>query len=145
MEFEPLDDLTTGSRWIADEHNKVIEYLNEKRVNHSGVPDEPVWFVGPLVAIWPVMSVESPAAVAWWAISGDGPTDHIATEGAPDVKGAMSKFSKRWLELSEYMLRGEPHPDVQMGTPDEWPDLGELLFRRANMLAELASAAQQWQ
>ena len=48
------------------------------------------------------------------------------------------------MELSEHVLRGEPHPDVQIGTPDQWPELGELLFRRASLLAEFAAADELW-
>ncbi len=145
MDLGHFDDSKILTNWIADERNKVTEYLNQKRIIHSGVFDEPAWYVAPLVAIWPVFSLESPADVGWWAISGDVPTDHISANDVPDAKAAMSEFSKRWLELSEYMLRGEPHPDVQMGSPDEWPELGDLLFRRAKMLAELVEGSGAWQ
>ena len=88
--------------------------------------------------------MENPGAVSWWVISGDAPTDHIASDGASEVKEAVSAFAKRWIELSEHVLRGEPHPDVQIGSPDQWPELGELLFRRANLLAEFAGADELW-
>jgi hypothetical protein len=144
MSSDNYDTPSTETSWIKDERNKVIQYLNEKGVSHMGVPSEPAWFVAPLLGIWPVLSLENPGAVSWWVISGDAPTDHIASDGASEVKEAVSAFAKRWTELSEHILRGEPHPDVQIGTPDQWPELGEILFRRANMLAEFAAADDLW-
>ena len=134
----------TGTNWIKDERNKVIQYLNEKGVSSGGVPSEPAWFMAPLLAIWPVFSPENPDAVGWWVISGDAPTDHIPSDGVSEVKEAVSAFSKRWLELSERVLSGEPLPDAQIGSPEQWPELGELLFRRANLLAEFAGADELW-
>jgi hypothetical protein len=134
----------TGTSWIKDERNKVIQYLNEKGFSSGDVPSEPAWFVAPLLAIWPVFSPENPDAVACWVISGDAPTDHIASDGASEVKEALSAFSKRWLELSERVLRGAPSPDMQIGGPEQWPELGALLFRRANLLAEFAAADELW-
>ncbi len=130
--------------WIQDERNKVIQYLDDKGVSPRGVPSEPAWFVAPLLAIWPVLSSESEGAVSWWVISGDAPTDHIASGGVSEVKEAVSAFSKRWMELCGRISRGEPHPDVQIDTPGEWPDLGEILFRRAKLLAEFAGADELW-
>ncbi len=134
----------TGTTWIRDERNKVIQYLNEKGVSSGDVPSEPAWFVAPLLAIWPVLSLENPGSVGWWVISGDAPTDHIPSDGASEVKEAVSAFSKRWLELSEHILRGEPLPDAQLGAADQTPELGELLFRRANLLAEFAAVDELW-
>ncbi len=134
----------TGASWIKDERNKVIQYLNEQGVSRGDVPSEPAWFVAPLLAIWPVFSPENPGAVGWWVISGDAPTDHIASDGVSEVKEAVSAFSKRWLELSERVSSGAPLPDAQIGAPDQWPELGELLFRRANLLAEFAAADELW-
>jgi hypothetical protein len=144
MSSDNYDAARTETTWIKDERNKVIQYLEEKGINHAGVPSEPAWSVAPLLAIWPVFSLEDPGAVSWWVISGDAPTDHIASDGASEVKEAVSAFAKRWIGLSEHILRGEPHPDVQIGTPDQWPELGELLFRRANLLAEFAAVDELW-
>jgi hypothetical protein len=134
----------TGTNWIKDERTKVIQYLNEKGVSGGDVPSEPAWFVAPLLAIWPVFSLENPGAVSWWVISGDAPTDHIPSDGASEVREALSAFSKRWMESSEHVLRGEPLPDAQIGASDQTPELGALLFRRANLLAEFAAADELW-
>ncbi len=144
MNLDDFDAPNTGNSWITDERGKVIEYLNRQGVNHGGVPDEPAWFVAPFLAIWPVLSVNAPRTVAWWAVSGDVPTDCISSDGVPDAREAMSEFSKRWLELSEYMLKGRPHPEIRIGTPDQWPELGDLLFRRANLLAEFTADEDNW-
>jgi len=144
MSSDNYDTPRTETSWIENERNKVIQYLNEKGIGHGGVPNEPAWFVAPLLGIWPVLSLENPGAASWWVISGDAPTDHIASDGASEVKEAVSAFAKRWMELSEHFFLGEPHPDVQIGSPDQWPELGELLFRRANLLAEFAAADELW-
>jgi len=130
--------------WIEDERNKVIRYLDEKGIRHRGVSSEPAWSVAPLLAIWPVLASENEGSVSWWVISGDAPTDHIASDGVSEVKEAVSAFSKRWMELCGRISRGEPHADFQIDRPDEWPGLGELLFRRAKLLAEFAGADDLW-
>jgi hypothetical protein len=43
------------------------------------------------------------------------------------------------------MLRGEEHPDVKIGTPDQSPELGDLLRRRAQVLQMYADDDDIWE
>ena len=145
MHSEEYDDPEIQTHWVTEERRKLIEYLHREDVDHGGVPDEPDWLVAPHLAIWRIMSIKAPGAVGWWAISGDVPTDYISSGGIPDARTGMVKFSEHWSELSQCMLQGLPHPDVKIGTSDQWPKLGDLLLRRANLLAEIAAEDENWQ
>jgi len=57
---------------------------------------------------------------------------------------AMRAISKRWLEVSGYMGRGEKHPTVNIGSPDAWPTLGPLLSSRAETLAKWVNDDNAW-
>lgn len=144
MNSDVYDDPDVQLRWITEQRKEVIDYLNGEGVCHGGIPDEPDWFFVPYLAIWRVMSLKAPGIAGWWAISGDVPTDYISSRCIADPRSAMSKFSENWFELSQYMIQGLPHPDVRIGTRDKWPELGDLLSRRANLLAEFAGDGEIW-
>ena len=42
------------------------------------------------------------------------------------------------------MLRGEEHPHTKIGTPDQWPELGDLLRSRADVLQYYADDDENW-
>jgi hypothetical protein len=145
MNSDIYDDPDVQARWITKQRKLVIEYLNREGVCHGGIPDKPDWFLVPYLAIWRVLSLKATGMAGWWAISGDVPTDYISSGGIADPRSAMFKFSENWFELSQYMIRGLPHPGVKIGTRDKGPELGDLLLRRANLLAEFAGDDEIWQ
>ena len=130
--------------WIASQRRVVQEYLERERVDHYGVGDVPAFHVHPYVALWAVQSQRSPGWVGWWAISGDLPSDYVSRGKIAHPREALRAFARRWHELSAYMLRGEEHPDVKIGTPDQWPDLGDLPQRRAKILQGYADDDRIW-
>jgi hypothetical protein len=132
-------------QWVAAQRKLVEEYLFREKVDHCGVGEWPAFHVHPHVALWAVQSKRTPGAIGWWAISGDLPTDYISSNDGRHPREALRAISQHWREVSDFMLRGEDHPDVRIGTPDQWPKLGDLLRRRAQILQEYADDDGMWQ
>lgn len=80
----------------------------------------------------------------WWAVSGDVPCDYISRGSVAHPRAALRAFARKWREVSGYMLRGEPHPNITIGTPDQWPELGDLLRRRALILQRWVEDNALW-
>jgi hypothetical protein len=131
-------------RWIRAQRADVTAYLDRHGVQHGDVASQPAWYVSPYVAVWSVESKAKPGVVGWWVISGDLPTDYVSGHDAHDPRSALGHFARQWREASAAMLRGEPHPDMTIGTPDQWPELGDLLQRRSQLLARFAEDGSLW-
>jgi hypothetical protein len=120
------------------------EYLDGQGVAHAGVAQCPDWFVAPYLAVWTVKSIRTPGTVGWWAVSGDVPTDYLSSDAASDARSAVAALSLRWSELAGRMSRGESHPKMEVGRSEEAQELGELLRRRADLMAEFAADDTLW-
>ncbi|MES2438263.1 MAG: DUF4826 family protein [Verrucomicrobiota bacterium] len=125
-------------KWIAEERQKVIDYLDFQGCRHAGVEKWPTFHVEPDVALWAVQSIKHTGRVGWWAISGDVPTDYMTSTLGEHPRDALRHFSNEWADVADHMRRGEEHPTLNMGTPDEWPELAEMLQHRADALAHYA-------
>ena len=130
---------TGEEKWIAEEREKVIAYLDFQNCRHAGVEKWPTFHVEPDLALWAVQSIHHSGRVGWWAISGDVPTDYMSSTLGEYPRDALRHFSEIWADVADHMRRGKAHPTMDMGTPDEWPDLAEMLQHRADALAEYAS------
>jgi hypothetical protein len=130
--------------WLLEEKQTVEEYLKREKIDHLGVGDYPAFHVHPYVALWAVQSKKFPGRIGWWSISGDLPTDYISGDEGRHPREALRAFSRHWEELAACMLRGEKHTDYSIGTPDQWPELGDLLQRRARIIAEWANDESLW-
>jgi non-ribosomal peptide synthetase component F len=106
-------------------------------VEHLGVGEYPAFHVHPYLALWAVQSKKAPGQVGWWTVTGDLPADYIGSSEGKHPREALRAFARRWREASELMLRGERHPDYSIGTPDQRPELGDLLQRRAEIIPEV--------
>jgi hypothetical protein len=130
--------------WIEAERKRAEDYLHEQRVEHLGVGEYPAFHVHPYLALWAVQSQRSPDWIGWWVITGDVPADYIIAGERRHPREALRAFAHYWQELSSFMLRGEEHPDVRIGTPDQWPKLGDLLRRRAEIIQRYADDDEIW-
>jgi hypothetical protein len=130
--------------FLQETRKRVVEYLNREGVPHGGVAKEPQWFVHPSVAIWAIGSGRVPGAIGWFAIAGDLPTDYISSAETADAREAVRKFAQRWAGLARNMRERVPDPDLSVGSPEDWPQLAELLHRRARLLADYASDDDNW-
>jgi hypothetical protein len=136
---------TTGGDWIAEERGKVLEYLERQGIQSGQIGQWPAWQMPPYLAVWAAESFATPGQVGWWVISGAVPTDYVGFHEAGQPREVIRHFARQWAELSHFMLRGEPHPEMNVGGPDQWPELGDLLQRRAAILDQLAADDSVWE
>jgi hypothetical protein len=134
----------TEEKWCFSRLEDVQNYLEREGVKHGRVGEWPAWHLQPYVSVWAIESAEVPDAVGWWVISGDLPTDYITSEGIYEPRDAIRSFSKRWEEVSDYMLRGDSHPTIKIGSPDSWSELGPHLKSRADILWKWAEDDSIW-
>ncbi|HTY88807.1 MAG TPA: DUF4826 family protein [Candidatus Acidoferrum sp.] len=144
MSSEDYNDAKVEARWLAKQRDTVLRYLQDEGVRHRGVSSKPKWFIAPCASVWAVESMNTPGAVGWWAISGDLPTDYLSGNDAVDARNALAAFANRWREVSGYMLRGERRPTINIGPPDKWRELGDLLNRRAKIIKAWADDDAMW-
>lgn len=130
--------------WLKTQRREVVAYLRKEGVDHLGVGNYPAFHFHPYLALWAVQSKKAPGWVGWWAISGDLPTDYISRGRVAHPRSALRAFARKWREISGYMLRGEQHPSITIGSPEQWPELGELLRRRALMIQHLVDDGDLW-
>jgi hypothetical protein len=142
MKNEPS---ATEGKWFKQERQKVAEYLEAEGCQHAGVAEDPAFFVEPYVTLWAVLSPKHKNRVAWWAISGDVPTDYMSSEEAEGARDALLYFSEQWREVAGYMRRGEEHPEMDLGDPKHWPELAAALEERAGILEEYANDEDAWE
>jgi hypothetical protein len=137
-------DSETEEQWIATQRQYVIDYLAREHVEHLGVGEYPAFHVHPYLALWAVQSRGSPGAVGWWALSGDVPADYISSSEGRHPREALRAFARHWQDWSAQMLRGETHPDYRLTAGQESPELGDLLRRRAELLAKFVDDEEVW-
>lgn len=141
----PLPEPTEEEQWIAEERRKVVDYLEIQGCRHAGVADWPAFYIEPHVALWAVQSTRHVGRIGWWAISGDVPTDYMSSSLGEQPRDALRHFSAEWAEVAGYMRRGEEHPTLDLGSPEEWPAMAEMLQQRADVLAAYAADDESWE
>lgn len=131
--------------WIVAQRAQVEEYLRREGIEHAGVAEYPTFHVHPHLALWAVQSKESPGRKGWWAISGDVPTDKINWDKCRNPREALRAFSNQWAEASANMFRAKETPGYSIGTLVEWPNLRDLLQRRARTLRKYVENNSIWE
>ena len=145
MDTDNTSDAAAEEAWVAEQRSTVADYLRREGVQHGAIGEWPAWHLHPYLAILAIESFVAPGRMGWWAISGDCPTDYLSFADADHPREAMRQFARQWAELSSFMLRGEPHSETTIGTPDQWPELGDLLQRRAELLRSYAANDSIWE
>lgn len=140
----PTPELTEEEQWIADERLKVAEYLEIQGCRHAGIAEWPVFFIEPYVALWAIQSTKHVGRTGWWAISGDVPTDYMSSSLGEHPRDALRHFAKEWADVADHMRRGKEHPTLDLGSPDEWPAMAEMLEKRSEVLLECADDDETW-
>jgi Domain of unknown function (DUF4826) len=138
------DPLSSEDEGIANERMRVEEYLRRHGVDHLGVGEFPAFHVQPYLALWAVQSKKSPGWIGWWAISGDLPTDYISSNEGRHPREALHAFAGHWVKAANAMLDGKKYADYSIGTPEQWPELGKLLKRRARVIRRFAADETLW-
>jgi len=132
-------------RWCEERRADVAEYLRSEGLHHGRVREWPAWHIAPYVSIWAIESATGAESVGWWVICGDLPTDYLSASQAADPREALRAFAARWSEVAAYMLRGEAHPTIEIGSPRTWPELAPKLKKRAELLTSSADDETSWQ
>ncbi len=143
---EPTEpDAFAERQWFAQCRAAVENYLKREGVAFGAIDKQPTWSVAPYVSIWAIASPTHADRQAWWVICGDLPTDYISALSVAHPRHAMRLIAHRWLEISTYMLRGDAHPSIKIGSERDWPRLGPLLQSRAETLIEWADDDDVWE
>ena len=139
------DDPEIEEAWCAERRAQVADYLRKQGVKRGRIGEWPAWHLAPNVSVWAIESTDTRGAVGWWAICGDLPTDYVSGRGTRDPREAVRAFASRWREASALMHRGEPHPELVLGsTPEERKPLARLLEARAMLLARMVEDEEIW-
>jgi len=56
----------------------------------------------------------------------------------------MAAFAERWSTLSDLMDRGQRHPDMTIGVPEDAAELAPLLKARAKIMGSWAKDDSLW-
>lgn len=139
-----FDTPKANEDWCIERRSAVVHYLSKEKIPHGPIGEWPAWHIAPYISVWAVESHLQPGALGWWVVSGDLPTDYISGLSASDPREAIRFLGGRWQEVSEFMLRGEKHPDVNIGTSASWPKIGPLLRSRSQLLAKWAGDDSMW-
>ena len=143
--MEPdYDDPATEERWCDERRTQVAAYLSREGVSHGRIGEWPAWHLAPYVSVWAIESARSPESVGWWVVCGDMPCDYVSAAAIKHPREALREITRRWKEVAGYMERGEEHPSISIGPPDERSDLAPLLRSRAETLAEWADEDELW-
>lgn len=145
MESNDPFDAAAEEAWVAEQRQTIADYLRSEGVQHGKIGEWPAWHVQPYLAIFAIESFVAPGRMGWWAICGDCPTDYLSFADANHPSEAMRQFGTQWKEQSTLMLRGEAHSKISIGKPDQWPELGHLLQRRAELLLSCADDDSIWE
>lgn len=139
------EEIDPEIHWVAAERKKVLGYLVAEGCKHAGVADWPTFYVTPHLALWAVQSTRHVGRTGWWVISGDVPTDYMSSSDGESPQDALRYFAAGWNEVAGYMRRGEPHPQMELGDPKDWPAISEELEQRALALLEYADDPEIWE
>jgi len=145
MTTENFEGPEVEEQWCEEQRSQVELYLKDQKLEHGEIGEWPAWHFPPYVSIWAIESRISPGWVGWWVISGDMPTDYISAETIKHPREALKAFAKTWNEVSGCMLRGESHPTITIGAPEDWPRLGDLLKKRAESLSLFTGDDSLWE
>lgn len=139
------DDPEIEERWCEERRRDVADYLQLQGVRHGAIGEWPAWHVAPYVSIWAIESASNPGWVGFWVICGDLPTDYVSSQALKHPRDVMRAFADRWSKVAENMAKGQPSPDVNIGSPSDWPTLGPMLASRAATLRRWADDAAMWE
>ena len=143
MNPDAYDDPKLEAAWLSEQRAHAGEYLRNERVPCGAVADRPAWHLAPYVALWPVLGPKS-GEIQYWVVVGDLPADFLPANAAKQPRQAMAAFAERWRGVAGAMLEGRKHPRIEIGRPEDSAELGDLLLRRANLLADFARDDEYW-
>jgi len=143
MPSDDYDDPRVEAAWLAEQRAHADEYLRDQGVPFGSIADRPGWHLAPYYALWPALGKRT-GQLQYWVIVGDVPADFLPGDASPDPRSAVAAFAARWQQLAQGMLEGRAHQTLEVGRAEDQAELGDLLLRRANLLAEFAREDEHW-
>ena len=135
------DEFTT---WNHAKRKEAFDYLERQGVAAPNIGAWPAFEVAPKFGIWCVESKKQPGKIGWWVFLGDCPTDYVSEDGRCHPRAALGNLLKRWSAHVPYMKKGIQPPDVAFGDGSNLIELGDLLERRVEILAEWMANDELW-
>lgn len=123
------------AEWVRAQFQKANEYLASKGILPDTVAVKESRYLPPYLAIWKLNSKDKKA---YWVISGDLPTDHLALSAAADAREALRAFSLHWQMKAQQI--------VDAGITDKTQvEFANLLVSRAHSLYDMFNEESLWQ
>ncbi|MDP5144167.1 DUF4826 family protein [Rheinheimera baltica] len=123
------------AEWVRIQFQKANEYLASKGIVSDNVAVTESRYLPPYFAIWKLNTKDKHA---YWVVSGDLPTDHIAFSAAANAREAVRAFSLHWQLKAQQIM--------DSGTTDKTQtEFAQILVHRAQALYEMFEKDELWQ
>jgi glutathione S-transferase len=123
------------TEWVRTQFQKANEHLASKGIVPDNVTVADSRYLPPYIAVWKLNTKDKQA---FWVISGDVPTDHMALSAAKDAREAVRAFSLQWQLKAQQIIDAGISDKTQQ-------DFANLLITRAHGLYELFGKDELWQ
>jgi hypothetical protein len=121
--------------WVRTQFQKANEHLASKGILPDNVAVSDSRYLPPFFAIWKLNTKDKQA---FWVISGDLPTDHMALSSANNAREAVRAFSLHWQLKAQQI--------VDAGIKDKTQqEFVAMLINRAHGLYEMFGQEELWQ
>ncbi len=121
--------------WVRTQFQKANEYLASKGILPDNVAVSDSRYLPPYFAVWKLNTKDKKA---FWVISGDLPTDHMAVSAAANAREAVRAFSLHWQLKAQQIMDAGVIEQTQK-------DFANLLINRAHNLYDMFNADELWQ
>ena len=121
--------------WVRQQYLNASYYLAERGIVTDSVSMQESRYLPPFLAIWKLNDQQKQS---YWVITGDFPTDAVATTAAKTAREAIKHFSLRWQLKAEQLLQGAGAQDA------DGQKFAEVLVRGAENLYQVADNDQLW-
>ncbi|MDX1390827.1 MAG: DUF4826 family protein [Rheinheimera sp.] len=121
--------------WVREQFQKANQHLASKGILPDNVAVAESRYLPPFFAVWKLNTKDKQA---FWVISGDVPTDHMALAAAQNARDAVRAFSLQWQLKAQQI--------VDAGIADKTQqEFVSMLINRAHGLYEMFSNDALWQ
>lgn len=145
-EQAPLSDAEQQAAyeaWLKKELNSHATHLFKHSLIDGKVEVAIAWALPGRLCIGTVTS-KLDSAKAFWVISGDIPTDHLALKQAPSAREAAKHFAMKW-QLQAARLAESQSVGRSADDPKVFTEASAELTRKAEALYALTEQDEHWQ
>ena len=121
--------------WVRAQYQKANQHLASKGIVPDNVSVSDSRYMPPFVSIW---KLNTKSRDAYWVISGDLPTDHMAVSAASDAREALRTFSLQWQMKAQQIINSGIKDKTQL-------EFANLLINRAHNLYDMFAKEELWQ